>query len=162
MSVLSTAAATAYGNRAQWHPAFSRPTRRKAQKSSGFRASGTYGHCIKDNVLMDPAAGSGSLLIRAADEAPVGEDGNSIVTIFGQDNSTSGLARMNLILHQKGTGTILKGNTLTNPQFTDDFGQLRRFDFVVMNPPFSDKDWSDWLCRRQGRGVRLSAEKGQG
>ena len=58
MSVLSTAAATAYGNRAQWHPAFSRPTRRKAQKSSGFRASGTYGHCIKDNVLMDGAVGS--------------------------------------------------------------------------------------------------------
>ena len=101
--------------------------------------------CIKDSVFIDPAAGSGSLLIRAADEAPVGEDGNSIVTIFGQDNSTSGLARMNLILHQKGTGTILKGNTLTNPQFTDDFGQLRRFDFVVMNPPFSDKDWSDGL-----------------
>lgn len=96
-------------------------------------------------TIYDPAAGSGSLLIRAADEAPVGEDGNSIVTIFGQDNSTSGLARMNLILHQKGTGTILKGNTLTNPQFTDDFGQLRRFDFVVMNPPFSDKDWSDGL-----------------
>ena len=96
-------------------------------------------------TIYDPAAGSGSLLIRAADEAPVGEDGNSIVTIFGQDNSTSGLARMNLILHQKGTGTVLKGNTLTNPQFTDEFGQLRRFDFVVMNPPFSDKDWSDGL-----------------
>ena len=88
--------------------------------------------CIKVALVTDPAAGSGSLLIRAADEAPVGEDGNSIVTIFGQDNSTSGLARMNLILHQKGTGTVLKGNTLTNPQFTDDFGQLRRFDFVVM------------------------------
>lgn len=99
----------------------------------------------KSWTIYDPAAGSGSLLIRAADEAPIGEDGNSIVTIFGQDNSTSGLARMNLILHQKGTGTIQKGNTLTNPQFTDQFGQLKRFDFVVMNPPFSDKDWSDGL-----------------
>ncbi len=99
----------------------------------------------KSWTIYDPAAGSGSLLIRAADEAPVGEDGDSIVTIFGQDNSTSGLAMMNLILHQKGTGEISKGNTLANPAFKDEFGQLRRFDFVVMNPPFSDKDWSDGL-----------------
>ena len=62
MSVLSTAAATAYGNRAQWHPAFSGSRRRKAQKSSGFQASGTYGHCIKDNVLIDQACGTGGML----------------------------------------------------------------------------------------------------
>ncbi len=99
----------------------------------------------KSWTIYDPAAGSGSLLIRAADEAPAGEDGDSIVTIFGQDNSTSGLAMMNLILHQKGTGEISKGNTLANPAFKDEFGQLRRFDFVVMNPPFSDKDWSDGI-----------------
>jgi len=69
------------------------------------------------------------------------------VTIFGQekDHSTAGLATMNLILHQKDNGQITKGNTLINPQFKDDFGQLRRFDFVVMNPPFSDKSWSDGL-----------------
>jgi hypothetical protein len=53
VSVLSTAVATVYSNRARWHPAFGRPTRRKAQKSSGFRASGTYGHCIKDYVLIE-------------------------------------------------------------------------------------------------------------
>lgn len=98
-------------------------------------------------TIYDPAAGSGSLLIRAADEAPVDENGTSIVTIFGQekDHSTAGLATMNLILHQKGNGSIAKGNTLIDPKFTDDFDQLRRFDFVVMNPPFSDKSWSDGL-----------------
>jgi type I restriction enzyme M protein len=98
-------------------------------------------------TLFDPAAGSGSLLIRAADEAPIGEDGNSLVTIFGQekDHSTAGLATMNLILHQKGNGEIKRGNTLVDPQFKDRFGQLRRFDFIVMNPPFSDKSWSDGL-----------------
>ena len=103
--------------------------------------------CIKVVLLWDPAAGSGSLLIRAADEAPVDENGTSIVTIFGQekDHSTTGLATMNLILHHKGDGRITKGNTLIDPQFKDDFGQLRRFDFVVMNPPFSDKSWSDGL-----------------
>lgn len=104
-------------------------------------------------TLYDPAAGSGSLLIRAADEAPVNENGDSIVTIFGQekDHATAGLAKMNLILHQKGTGEIKKGNTLVDPAFEDDFGELKKFDFIVMNPPFSDKAWSD--------GIKVSEDK---
>lgn len=98
-------------------------------------------------TLYDPAAGSGSLLIRAADEAPVDEDGNSIVTIFGQEKypDTAGLAKMNFILHNKGTGEIKSGNTLSNPQYLDEFGELRKFDFIVMNPPFSDKAWTDGI-----------------
>lgn len=52
---------------------------------------------------------------------------------------------MNFILHNKGTGEIKSGNTLANPQYEDDFGGLRKFDFIVMNPPFSDKDWTDGL-----------------
>lgn len=104
-------------------------------------------------TLYDPAAGSGSLLIRAADEAPVDENSDSIVTIFGQekDHATAGLAKMNLILHQKGTGEIKRGNTLVDPAFTDDFGELKKFDFIVMNPPFSDKSWSD--------GIKTSEDK---
>lgn len=104
-------------------------------------------------TLYDPAAGSGSLLIRAADEAPVDENGDSIVTIFGQekDHATAGLAKMNLILHQKGTGEIKRGNTLVDPAFTDDFGELKKFNFIVMNPPFSDKSWSD--------GIKTSEDK---
>ena len=98
-------------------------------------------------TLYDPAAGSGSLLIRAADEAPVDARGKSIVSIFGQekDHATAGLAKMNFILHQKGTSEIKKGNTLASPEFTDDFGGLMKFDFIVMNPPFSDKSWSDGI-----------------
>ena len=96
-------------------------------------------------TIYDPAAGSGSLLIRAADESPVDANGESIVTIYGQDESTSGLAKMNLILHHKGTGEIKKGNTLSDPKFLDEMGQLKKFDFVVMNPPFSDKDWTSGI-----------------
>lgn len=108
-------------------------------------------------TLYDPAAGSGSLLIRAADEAPVDENGDSIVTIFGQekDHATAGLAKMNLILHQKGTGEIKRGNTLVNPAFTDDFGELKKFDFIVMNPPFSDKSWSDGIKTSEDRYKRF-------
>lgn len=98
-------------------------------------------------TLHDPAAGSGSLLIRAADEAPKDENGDSIVTIFGQEKypDTAGLAKMNFILHNKGTGEIKSGNTLANPAYTDEFGRLKKFDFIVMNPPFSDKDWTDGI-----------------
>ena len=98
-------------------------------------------------TLYDPAAGSGSLLIRAADEAPVDENGNSIVTIFGQEKypDTAGLAKMNFILHNKGTGEIKSGNTLSTPQYLDEFNELKKFDFIVMNPPFSDKSWTDGI-----------------
>ena len=67
-------------------------------------------------TVYDPACGSGSLLIRAADEAPCE------ISIYGQekDNSTAGLARMNLVLHNKGAGVIV-GNksTLSAPQFKE-------------------------------------------
>lgn len=78
-------------------------------------------------TLYDPAAGSGSLLIRAADEAPVDENGDSIVTIFGQEKypDTAGLAKMNFILHNKGTGEIKSGNTLSTPQYLDEFNERR-------------------------------------
>ena len=109
----------------------------------------------KSWTIYDPAAGSGSLLIRAVDEAPLDEFGDSLVTISGQDNSTAGLANMNLVLHQKGTGKIVRGNTLANPLFLDQFGQLRTFDFVVMNPPFSDKDWTDGLKANNDKLIKL-------
>lgn len=66
-------------------------------------------------TIYDPTCGSGSLLIRAADEAPHG------ITIYGQeyDPTTAGLAKMNLVLHNKSTGTIARGNTLSSPQFSD-------------------------------------------
>ena len=83
--------------------------------------------------LHDPACGSGSLLIRAADEAPLNEYGLSVIDIYGQekDTSTAGLARMNLILHNKGTGEIKSGNTLSNPKFTEN-GKLQLFDFLTV------------------------------
>lgn len=98
-------------------------------------------------TLHDPAAGSGSLLIRAADESPIDSEGDSIVLIYGQEKypDTAGLAKMNFILHNKGTGEIKSGNTLVNPAYQDDFRELKKYDFIVMNPPFSDKDWSDGL-----------------
>ena len=93
-----------------------------------------------NTTVYDPTCGSGSLLLKVADEAP------TEVTLYGQekDAATSGLARMNMILHNNPTALIIQGNTLSNPQFKDG-DTLKTFDFVVANPPFSDKRWSNGL-----------------
>ena len=99
----------------------------------------------QDQTIYDPTCGSGSLLLKAADEAPRG------LTIYGQekDNATHALARMNMILHDNITADLRHGNTLAAPDFTDpnstDDDRLKTFDFAVANPPFSDKAWTNGL-----------------
>lgn len=94
-----------------------------------------------NTTVYDPTCGSGSLLLKVGDEAP------TKVTLYGQekDSATSGLARMNMILHDNPTAEIKQGNTLANPLYKNDQGELKTFDFVVANPPFSDKRWSTGL-----------------
>lgn len=91
-------------------------------------------------TVYDPTCGSGSLLLKVADEA------RSEVTLYGQekDSATSALARMNMILHNNPTALISQGNTLTDPKYREG-DTLKTFDFVVANPPFSDKRWSNGL-----------------
>jgi type I restriction enzyme M protein len=97
----------------------------------------------KNATVYDPTCGSGSLLLKASDEAEKG------LTIYGQemDNATSALARMNMILHgDVGEGAkITQGNTLSSPEYKDEAGQLMTFDFAVANPPFSSKNWTNGL-----------------
>ena len=91
--------------------------------------------------VYDPTCGSGSLLLKVADEA----DGD--VSLYGQemDNATAALAEMNMILHDNPTAEIWQDNTLASPHWTEDDGGLKRFDFAVANPPFSYKSWSNGL-----------------
>src|SRR6267143_4598301 len=93
-----------------------------------------------DTTVYDPTSGSGSLLLKVADEA------RTPVTLYGQDKdaSTAGLARMNMILHNNPTALIVQGNSLTDPKFKEG-DTLKTFDYVVANPPFSDKRWSTGL-----------------
>ena len=87
---------------------------------------------------------SGSLLLKVAEEVAHGRDVR--VTLYGQekDNATAGLARMNMILHDYATAEIRQGNTLVSPLFLKG-DALDTFDYVVANPPFSDKRWSTGL-----------------
>lgn len=90
-------------------------------------------------TFYDPTCGSGSLLLKAVDEA----DGKG--TIYGQekDVATAALARMNMILHGQEAIEIHRGqSTLSDPFFKDSNGYLKTFDFVVANPPFSSKNWA--------------------
>ncbi|RUM74278.1 MAG: type I restriction-modification system subunit M, partial [Sulfurovum sp.] len=95
----------------------------------------------QDRSVYDPACGSGSLLLKVAHEAPRG------LSIYGQefDVATAALARMNMILHDAPTAEIWQGNTLADPHWKNDDGSLKTFDYVVANPPFSYKSWSNGL-----------------
>ncbi|WQY48109.1 type I restriction-modification system subunit M [Helicobacter pylori] len=98
----------------------------------------------QDKSIYDPTCGSGSLLLKASSLA-----GKKGLTIYGQekDISTTALCKMNMILHNSATADIAKGgsSTLSNPFFTTENGMLKTFDYVVANPPFSLKNWTDGL-----------------
>ncbi|MGL2559356.1 type I restriction-modification system subunit M [Helicobacter pylori] len=98
----------------------------------------------QDKSIYDPTCGSGSLLLKASSLA-----GKKGLTIYGQekDISTTALCKMNMILHHSATADIAKGgsSTLSNPLFTTENGMLQTFDYVVANPPFSLKNWTDGL-----------------
>ncbi|MGL2438494.1 type I restriction-modification system subunit M [Helicobacter pylori] len=97
----------------------------------------------QDKSIYDPTCGSGSLLLKASSLA-----GKNGLTIYGQekDISTTALCKMNMILHNSATADIAKGgsSTLSNPFFIKN-GMLQTFDYVVANPPFSLKNWTDGL-----------------
>jgi type I restriction enzyme M protein len=106
-----------------------------------------------DQTIYDPTCGSGSLLLKAHDEAKhtAGLD----LALYGQDkdNTTSALARMNTILHNCPTAEIAPGgnSTLATPFFTTKDGGLKTFDFVVANPPFSTKAWESGFTPAEDR-----------
>jgi type I restriction enzyme M protein len=95
-------------------------------------------------TIHDPTCGSGSLLLKAHDEAK--ERTGLDLALYGQemDNATKALAKMNMILHDCATAVIWQDNSLSSPHFKDaKTGALKTFDFVVANPPFSTKAWSN-------------------
>jgi type I restriction enzyme M protein len=102
-------------------------------------------------TAYDPTCGSGSLLLKVAAEA------GKRITLEGQekDVTTAGLARMNTILHDFPTANIVSGNTLFDPKFKDG-ENLRTYDYVVANPPFSDKTWSTGLTLEKDRFQRFT------
>jgi type I restriction enzyme M protein len=99
--------------------------------------------------ICDPACGSGSLLIRVADEV-----GDNDFSLFGQESNGSAwaLCRMNMFLHGRDSARIEWGDTLNNPKLLEG-NALKKFDIIVANPPFSLDKWGaenaarDFYCR---------------
>lgn len=91
--------------------------------------------------VYDPTCGSGSLLLKVAEESPKG------LTIYGQemDIATKSLSVMNMWLHGFPEASIAGKTTIASQQFKETNGSLKRFDFVVANPPFSTKSWSNGI-----------------
>ncbi len=90
------------------------------------------------NEIYDPTAGSGGFLIQSHQYVEEQGENPNDLALYGQDSNGTvwSICVMNMILHNITRFTIENGDTLENPQILD-HGQIRRFDRVLANPPFS-------------------------
>lgn len=109
-------------------------------------------------TIYDPACGTGGMLLEAVQHVrDAGGDVQSLFgKLFGQEKNltTSGIARINLILHGVEDFTIMRGDTLNEPAFLN-LDRLATFDCVIANPPFSLERWGEdkWAADPYGRNI---------
>ncbi len=98
----------------------------------------------KDHIY-DPTVGSGGFLLEAYNylKTKSNEQVARTLYLYGQEIniSTFAIAKINMFLHGLDSSDIRRGDTLANPQFLNNLGNLQTFDIVVANPPYSIKDW---------------------
>jgi type I restriction enzyme M protein len=104
-------------------------------------------------TLYDPACGTGTLLIRTAQQTADAEAADVKTTIFGQDIEVSywALCRMNLLIHGYDAGLIERGDTLREPRHLLG-GTSAQFDVVASHPPFSLNNWGAEEAEREAGG----------
>lgn len=104
----------------------------------------------KDHIY-DPTAGSGGFLLEAYDylKQKAGEKIAKTLYLYGQELniSTFAIAKINMFLHGLDSADIRRGDTLANPQFLTQNGNLQTFDICVANPPYSIKDWESEIFK---------------
>jgi type I restriction enzyme M protein len=106
--------------------------------------------------IYDPACGTGGMLMECVNH--LREEGKDYRTLkmYGQEKNltTSTIARMNMFLHGIEDFEIVRGDTLRLPAFTEN-DELKTFDCVIANPPFSLKEWGaeQWVNDPYGRNI---------
>lgn len=97
-------------------------------------------------TVYDPACGTGGMLIEVIEHIKAAHGNPRLLwgKLFGQEKvlTTSGIARMNLLLHGVTDFRVVKDDTLRSPAFLDG-DRLARFDCVIANPPFSLEAWGE-------------------
>ena len=110
---------------------------------------------LRGMTCYDPSAGTGTLLMALAHQ--IGEDRCSI---FSQDISekSSEMLRLNLILNNLSASlpNVVQGNTLLEPSHKESNGTLKKFDFIVSNPPFK-LDFPEYRDTLAADGIRFWA-----
>ncbi|MBT7125478.1 MAG: SAM-dependent DNA methyltransferase [Gemmatimonadales bacterium] len=105
-------------------------------------------------TIYDPTCGTGGMLISCLAEVKRNGGDTRTIGLYGQEliNITAAIARMNLVLHGVSDFDIRSGNTLHNPALIEG-DQLRTFDLVLANPPYSIKKWNReaWQSDQWGR-----------
>ena len=93
----------------------------------------------EDMRVYDPTVGSGGMLIQVRDYMREKGQDATRVALFGQESigTTWSICKMNMLLHGIPDADIRQQDTLADPQHQAEDGQLRRFDRVLANPPFS-------------------------
>lgn len=96
-----------------------------------------------DESIYDPTCGSGGMLVKCLDFLRKKGEPWQGVKVFGQEINalTSSIARMNLYLNGVEDFSIVREDTLAHPAFVDG-SQLRKFDIVLANPPYSISEWN--------------------
>jgi type I restriction enzyme M protein len=96
-----------------------------------------------DAAVYDPTCGSGGMLIEAKSYVQARYGDASRLSFYGQESNgtTWSLCKMNMLFHDIYDAEVLQGDTLGDPQHVDQ-GELKRFDLVIANPPFSE-NYSD-------------------
>ncbi len=106
--------------------------------------------------IYDPTCGSGGILLSAA--LHLKDQGKEYRTLklYGQELNliTSAIARINMFMHNVDEFLIVQGDTLDSPQILEN-DELRKFDVIMANPPYSVKKWSQnkWMNDPFGRNI---------
>lgn len=103
--------------------------------------------------IYDPTVGSGGMLVHTRNYLSAHGENPANLSLFGQEMNlnTWAICKMNMFLHGVFSADIRKGDTLREPQHTQQ-GELMSFDRVIANPPFSLKKWGKDEADNDGYG----------